>query len=166
MYLWRDVLSFNTPPQNKPFTSLSAKALNLSLVSALVSTSASWWEVGIGFNSTSPDLTRSCTKWCWMSMCFVLAWCMGFLASPIHLWLSLWITVAPFCGWPMSASKHRSQMASFVACVAAMYSASVEDRATVTCHLDDQLTGHPLTRNVYPVVDLWSLWSPPQSVLV
>ena len=148
------VLSFNTPPQNKPFTSLSAKALNLSLVSAFVSTSASCWVVGISFNTTSPDSTRSRTKWCWMLMCFVCAWCIGFLASPIHPWLSSWMTVAPFWGCPMSANRRQSQMASLVAWVADMYSASIEDRATVTCRLDDQLTGHPLTRNVYPVVDL------------
>ena len=151
------VLTFNTPPQNKPFISLSANAVNLSLVSALVSTSASWWVVDISFNTTSPDSTRSRTKWCWMSMCFVRAWCIGFLANPIHPWLSSWMMVTPFWGCPMSASKQQSQMASFVACVAAMYFTSIEDRATVTCHLDDQLTGHPLTRNVYPVVDLRSL---------
>src|SRR4051812_45507996 len=44
-------------------------------------------------------------------------------------------------------------MASFVACVRAIYSASVEDSVTVTWHLLLQLTTPPETRKMYPDVE-------------
>ena len=41
-------------------------------------------------------------------------------------------------GWRMSASTYQSQMASLVAWVSAMYSASVLERATTFCFFEDQ----------------------------
>jgi len=50
-------------------------------------------------------------------------------------------------------------MASLVACVAAIYSALVDNNATVGWCFDCQLTGVPLIRPTKPVVDFLS--SPP-----
>ena len=41
---------------------------------------------------------------------------------------------------PSSVRRRRSQVASLAAKVSAMYSASVEDSATVACYLERQLT--------------------------
>ena len=44
-----------------------------------------------------------------------------------------------------SPNKHCNQMASFAACIAAMYSASVVDNVTGSCFLVDQDTAPPST---------------------
>src|SRR3954447_25854819 len=54
---------------------------------------------------------------------------------------------------PSSLRKECNQMASFIACVQAIYLASVEDSTTVAWHLLLQLTTPPETRKIYPDVE-------------
>jgi hypothetical protein len=54
-------------------------------------------------------------------------------------------------------------MASFVACVFAMYSAFVVDNAIVGCHLLLQEMAPPPIMKTNPMVDLLSSTSPPRS---
>src|SRR3954452_8718863 len=95
-------------------------------------------------------------------MCFVLAWWTGFFASAIADWLSSKMVVASLLWKPSSLRKVRSQMASFVACVRAIYSASVDDSATVAWRLLLQLTTPPETRKMYPDVERRESKSLPQ----
>lgn len=60
-------------------------------------------------------------------------------------------------------SNRRSQVASFAANVKARYSASVDERATVDCLLQHQLTGPPLRIKMKPEVDFRLSLSPAQS---
>ena len=53
--------------------------------------------------------------------------------------------------------RSRSQVASLAASVKAMYSASVDDSATVDCRFEHQLTGPPFSINMKPEVDFDSL---------
>src|SRR6266478_5416001 len=87
-----------------------------------------------------------------MSICFVRAWYWWSLVSSIVDWLSQLRIVAGSVILKICDIKERSQRASFVACVAAMYSDSVVDRETISCRLADQETAPPLTINAYPVI--------------
>ena len=150
----------NTPPQHHNRINLSRWNANLTLSSAFVNTSATWsWEV-IFCKITSPLSTLSRTK-CWCTaMCFIVLWCIGFLDIPIHPVLSSWMIVGPFCEYPNSLMRRRSQTASLAAWLAAMYSASVDEVATHPCCLELQLIGAPFNMNVYPDVDFRDVRSP------
>jgi hypothetical protein len=60
-----------------------------------------------------------------------------------------------------SSSNHRSQMTSLAAWAAAMYSASVLERATALCFFDPQLMAPPASMKTKPNVDLRSFTSLP-----
>ena len=64
---------------------------------------------------------------------------------------------------PISVRNNRHHTASRVACVAAIYSASTDDSATVGCLRDCQLTAPPCSRNTQPVHERRSIVSLPQS---
>ena len=66
-------------------------------------------------------------------MCFERSWNLGFLVSAMQDWLSQCRILAPGCGKPKSDNSWRSHSSSFVAEAVAMYSDSVEERATVGC---------------------------------
>jgi len=107
-----------------------------SLDNALVRTSATMCSIGQYSNRTSPFSTRFQTKWCSTSMCFVRAWWVGFLVNDIAPWLSHQITIIFFSSmYPKSIINFVIHMAFFVACVFAMYSASMVDNAIVGCRM-------------------------------
>jgi hypothetical protein len=84
----------------------------------------------------------SCTKWCCTSMCFVLAWYIGSLASAMAPWMSHMINQ----GALIILAPHiiSTIWASLVQWLAAMYSASVVDEATVAYLLLHSMTPlHP-----------------------
>ena len=56
-------------------------------------------------------------------------------------------------GHVISARNVHSQSASFAACVAAMYSASVMDNAMIGCFLELQDTAPPSIVKMYPDVE-------------
>ncbi len=115
-------------------------------------------------NWTSPFSTRSRTKWCCTSMCFVRAWWVGFLVNDITPWLSHQITIIFFSSmYPKSVINFVIHMASFVACVFAMYSTSVVDNVILGCHLLLQEMAPPPIIKTNPVLHLLSTRSPPHS---
>ncbi|KIJ07284.1 hypothetical protein PAXINDRAFT_50172, partial [Paxillus involutus ATCC 200175] len=57
----------------------------------------------------------------------------------------------------------RSQMASFEACVAATYSASVVERVTSSCFFDAHETAPPSSRNAYPDIARRCSWDAPSA---
>lgn len=64
------------------------------------------------------------------------------------------------CCWsghrrPSSVSRSLSQVVSFAARVRAIYSALVDDNATVDCFLEHQLTDPLFSIKMRPDVDLW-----------
>jgi len=90
-------------------------------------------------------------------MCFVQACCVGFFVNDIAPWLSHQITIAFFSFmYPNSFMSFVIHMASLVACVLAMYSAFVVDKAIVGCRLLLHEVAPPPIMNTNPVVDLLS----------
>ena len=78
-------------------------------------------------------------------------------------WLSSYIRVGPASVTPNYSWSCLSQMASWVATLKVMYSASTVDRATQLCFLLDHVMAPPPSRNTFPEVDHWSFTSPAQS---
>ncbi len=64
------------------------------------------------------------------------------------------MVVGSFCVSPSALRIFLKCFASCAALLEAIYSASVEDRATVFWSFELQLTGDPLTLKIYAVVDL------------
>ncbi len=113
---------------------------------------------------TSPFSIRFWTKWCYTSMCFVRAWWVGFFVNDIAFWLLHQITITFFSSmYPKSIINFVIHMVSFVACVFAMYSASVVDNVIVGCHLLFQEMAPPPIMKTNLVMDLLSSKSPLQS---
>ncbi len=89
-------------------------------------------------------------------MCFVHAWWVGFLVNDIAPWLLHRITIIFFSSMYLkSIINFVIHMASFVACVFAMYSASMVDNAIVGCRLLLQEMAPPLIMKTNHVVDLY-----------
>lgn len=78
-------------------------------------------------------------------------------------WLSFWIARESGKLMFRSSRMIRSHANSFPASTVALYSASVEERLTVGCFLDIQLTAPPCKVNTYPVVERLVAGSPAQS---
>src|SRR6478672_6487128 len=119
---------------------------NLISGRALVKMSASMLPVGMYSNLTSLRATRSRAKWCMTSMCLDRLEMTGFLRILIAAWLSEKRPMVPVVTLSSERSV-RNQRASLMADAAAMYSASVVERATVGCRREDQLTMPPLSIN-------------------
>ena len=62
-------------------------------------------------------------------------------------WLSEKRVVGDLMGSKISERRLWSHRASFILCVAAMYSLSVVDRETISSHLDDHEPAPPSMRN-------------------
>src|SRR5258708_2209323 len=75
---------------------------------------------------------------------------MGFLARRLVAQLSICRTVGPGTSSWSSVRRWRSQTSSFAASAAAIYSAWVEEVATVDCCLDIQDMAPPKKRKAYP----------------
>ena len=77
----------------------------------------------------------------------------------------MWRVVGESKLMPKSVTSHLSQTTSFVVCMAAMYSASVLERATGCCFFEDQLTAAPPSMKAKPDMDFLSFTLLAQSVL-
>ncbi len=98
---------------------------------------------------------HSLIKWYLTLTCFVAAWLMGFRARRSAAWLSMYNLVDPGVpSWSSERSQH-SQTSSLDASAAAIYSACVEEVATVLCCLDAQETVPPEYKKVYPEIKWW-----------
>lgn len=97
---------------------------------------------------------------------FILLCARGPSAILIQDWLSSYMTVGALQLIPISGSNFLSQIASHAPWQCEMYSAYVDDKLTVDCFLNDQLTTLPKTLKTYPDVDFLSFLSPAQSASV
>ena len=93
------------------------------------------------------SLTDLQMKWNHMSICFVQVWCGPFLDSTMADWLSQCITVGTVGGEVSDPTRVCSHTASFVACAAATYLASMVEMVTIGCFFKLQATALPLMRN-------------------
>jgi hypothetical protein len=124
----------NTPPQSKQRKPIAfEKCLCLLQTSPLVRTSAVCLSVGVYSRQISSPSTLCLKKWCRTSMCLVRSWNSELCAIAIADWLSTWSTVGESRSKPSLMSNRLNQTTSFVVCMAAMYSASVLERATEVC---------------------------------
>jgi len=141
---------------------------NFSLVRSFVKQSNIITPVGAYYRYTSPPANTSLTKWCWISMCLVQVWYLVLCATAMHPWLSANITMErSFLYWRSRLSLRRtkrSQIAFWVACVSAIYSASVDYKATVACFLVDQETGDWPARKIHTAELLSKSKQPAQSL--
>lgn len=133
--------------------------LTFSMLTSFVNTLATFMKVSTFSNFTFPSSTISWTKWNCTSICFVVAGIVGSFAKQMTLYLSQYIVICPASKLNSKHSVLR-QMVFLQAWVAAMYIASVVDKAITTCHLLIQLTTPPNTKNTYPMVDLLLSMSP------
>ena len=70
-------------------------------------------------------------KWCWISICFDFKCDPWFFVKSIADWLLIFSSVSLFCNKQISINKVWSHIASQVAKLAAIYSTSIVDTATV-----------------------------------
>src|ERR1700720_271954 len=90
-------------------------------------------------------------------------WCSGFFATFMADWLSTLNLDGKLGLYPNSLRMLCIHIISFPASTAAMYSASVVDKATIGCNLLLQLTAPVPTLIKYPLVDLPDCLHPPKS---
>ena len=145
--------SSNTPPQSKRCKPIVIEKRSCFLrTSPLVKMSAVCSSVGMYSRWISSPSTFCLKKWCWISMCFVLSWNRVVCDGDGGLLLT-WSVVGESRSRPRSVRSRLNQMTSFVVCAAAVYLASVLERATEVCFFEDQLTAAP------PSCQAWR-WSP------
>jgi hypothetical protein len=129
------------PTQEIKHTSSSPprKRVKVAWSRGLVKILASWSCVGTWIKAIFPFSMLSLRKWYLTSMCFVFKWSTGFFATLMALVLSRWSGT-----WVYSSPKslmvyviHRSWEQQLLA---ATYSASVVDWATLDCLREDQDT--------------------------
>ena len=126
-------------------------------ISAIISFGATFCRIMSWF------FTASRTKLNWILTCFVRSLNFVAIVDCIAPWLSQYSSPSDNWGTTNSLISPRSYMDSFVASVSALYSASVDDNATDLCFLDFQLIPAPPKANAYPVYDIESIGSFPQS---
>jgi len=129
----------------------------------LVRTSATISSEGRYFNLMGWFFSASRMKWYLMSICLVLEWWTGLCANFAAPWLSFHIVTLALELNPSSFKKLIRWMASFVTSVIAIYSASVDESATVRCFLDSQEIAAPPRIKMDSVYDFLSVASLPQS---
>src|SRR6201992_1003076 len=125
--------------------------------------SAAMSSVGTKLGLMTPDSTTSLSQYHLRSRCFILPWCSGFLDTEMADWLSMskvGVEVGEYPSSPINCLIHNI---SLEASTAAIYSASVVDRATMVWSLLLQLTAPVPNLTKYPPVDLPLSVLPPWS---
>lgn len=128
--------------------------------------SATWSDDGMYFTLTSLFVITPRMKLYLTSMCFIRLCSRGSSAILMHDWLSSNIIVGSLQTMPTSFNNFRNHFASHTASLSATYLALVDDKLTVGCLRDNQLTVLPNTLNTYPDVDMQSFLSPAPPVWV
>jgi len=126
LYFWRTLMKFRDP-------------LNFSTLMVFVIMSAGFFFILIFTKS----ITLSCmihwhTLWSLTSMCFVSLWYPWSLIRWIALWLSQW-TRNESCVIPKVSFNSLNYKVFFDVTIAAMYSASIVERAIISCNSAFQL---------------------------
>jgi len=133
-YLWRTLMKFRD-------------TLNFSTGMVFVIISAEFFFMLIFIKSiTLSSMTHWHILWYLTSMCFVRLWYLWSLARWIALWLSQWTRTESYMILNVSTNP-LNHKASFDASIAAMYSASVVERAIVSYNFTFQLMTHLATVN-------------------
>jgi hypothetical protein len=104
--------------------------------------------------------TCSRTKWKSNSICFVLTWKTGFAVRNVAPKLSHQRTGAYEHWIPSSESRDYSQINLAVAIAKLRYSASIDERDTIACFLEDKDTKLDIRNTAKPVVDFLSSGQP------
>ena len=86
-------------------------------------------------NIISPDFVCSFTKWCCISMCFVLLWFLCLMLLEIAPLLLVWIIIGFVVGSPTSSKYLDIQITWVAAHKKAIYSASTVDRTTIVVEM-------------------------------
>jgi hypothetical protein len=152
-----------TKAQNgKTNPSSPRKRANVAWYKGLVRISASYFSVGTWMRSMFPYSTLSIRKWYLTSMCLVLEWSTGFLATLTALVLShmrgTWEHSSPkSLNVYVIQSSYEQQLATWT------YSASLVDWATLDCLREDQETSEDPKNWQVPGVDLLSTRHPAKS---
>ena len=139
--------------QNSPTPKAARNLTNTSRGSSFVKMSASICCIVQYLRSILELAICLRMKWWRMLMCLAQEWATGLRDKAMQPWLSAWMMEAFTCGYPRSSRRVRSQMASRVACDAAMYSASIVECATVGCFLDDHEMCLPAISKVNPLTE-------------
>ena len=95
-----------------------------------------------------------------MSMCLVRGLIRPEDAIRIALWLSQNRMVGSEIGIVISEIRDRNQSSSRAASEAAMYSASVDERAMRGCFRELQLIAPPQNKKVFPEIECLWAWEP------
>ena len=140
---------------------LSSANWNLFFVSGFVKTSASCLSVNMYWTSIKPSWIYSQIEWIRTLMCLVLLWCTGLYERSIAPWKSSYIAVGVVNVIPRSRKSCLSQITSSQIPDSPIYSASIDEFATVGLSFEFQLMGVLLKNVRYPVVDLHESGSPP-----
>ena len=122
----------------------------------LVSKSASWSWVCTCRTWRVPFWTRSRTKWRSIWMCFILECCTRLKLIWVAPRLSQRREGGALREKPSSWNKARSHIVSDAAFARALYSASVDERATALCFLELQEIGFEPRKVIYVEVEVWS----------
>jgi hypothetical protein len=129
----------NQSSKRKTTPSSPRKRANVAWSKGLVRISASCFSVGTWVRSMFPFQTLSLRKWYLTSICLVLEWSTGFLATLMALVLShmrgRWEHFSP-----KSLSMYVIQSSCEQQLAATTYSTSVVDWATLDCLREDQET--------------------------
>lgn len=133
---------------------LDNKKWKIIVGKALAKISASWNLVLICIGVMTPFRAFSLTKWKSNSICLVLSWKIGFLVR----WRAAWLWQSRRAGWGWSIlksfSRYINHMISQLVWAKAQYSASTDERETVACFFDFQLTKEFPLNIQNPITDL------------
>jgi hypothetical protein len=113
------------------------KRVKVAWSRGLMKISASWSCVGTWIKGIFHFSMLSLRKWYLTSMCLVLEWSIGFFATLMALVLSHWSGIWVYSS-PKSLMVYEIQRSWEQQLVAATYSASVVDWATLDCLQEDQ----------------------------
>jgi hypothetical protein len=148
--------SSHTPTQEIKHTPSSPrKQVKVAWSRGLVKISASWSCVGTWIKVVFPFSTLSLRKWYLTYMCLVLEWRTGYFATLMALVLSHWSGTWVYSS-PKSLMVYVIQRSWEQQLVAATYSASVVDWATLDCLREDQDTKEDPKNWQFPEVDFLS----------
>jgi hypothetical protein len=138
------------------------KRVKVAWSRGLVKISASWSCVGTWIKAIFPFSTLSLRKWYLAYMCLVLEWSTGLFATLMALVLSHWSGTWVYSS-PKSLMVYEIQRSWEQQPVAATYSASVVDWATLDCLREYQHTNEEPKNWHVPKVDFLSNWHPAKS---
>lgn len=127
--------------------------MNCARARGFVSASASWSWVETWETRRALELTLSRIKWYSKARCFIREWKTGLAHRYVAPILSQYITGVVGNVTPSSVRREQTHRISEAVFATARYSASVDDRATPCCYLDDHAIGVVPMYSMYAFVE-------------